>query len=131
MRRLSSKIEWQRAAGVAFLGAFLALPGSGAHAQKPPPPPKPGKIYPQAKDDRTPPARVIRLNPGQKKIDPKLLKTAPTVAQYVKAQAKQPRPRPVQRQISPAPPLPVGKSTGIVRPLPPARPVRPPAKAKR
>lgn len=129
--RYDSTSKSKRAALAFLLGAFVAPAGSAAYAQKPPPPPIKGKTYPKAKNDRLPPARIIQLNPGQKKIDPKLLKAAPTVHQFVKAKAKKPKARPVQRQISPAPPLPVGKSAGVVRPAAPAQRVNASAKPKK
>lgn len=121
----------RRAATAVLLGSFAALTASGAYAQKPPPPPIKGKIYPKAKDDRTPASRIIQLNPGQKKVDPKVLKTAPTIQQYAKIQAKKPKARPFQRQISPAPQLPIGKSAGVVRPGAPVKPSSTPVKPKK
>lgn len=130
-KRYDTKSPGKRTTATLLLGAWVALAASGAYAQKPPPPPIKGKTYPKAKDDRTPPARVIQLNPGQKKVDPKVLKTAPTVYQFSKATAKKPKVRPAQRMISPAPPLPVGKSSGVVRPSAPAKRSTTPAKPKR
>ena len=130
-KRSESKFPSTRTTAAFLLGTLVTLAAGGAYAQKPPPPPIKGKTYPNAKDDRTPPARVIQLKPGQKKIDPKVLKAAPTVSQFVKAKAKNPKARPVQRQISPAPPLPVGKSVGVVRPGAPVKPLSTPAQPKR
>ncbi len=123
--RNNRRVEAGTLRSTLLLGAVLAMVAGQVQAQKspppPPPPPKKGKVYPKAKDYGQP-ARILKLNPDQKKIDPKLLKTAPTVDQAMRQKLKG---KSVAKAAgTPGKPKPAGAPAGkTTRPA-----VKPPAK---
>src|SRR5688500_4621623 len=110
---------------LAVAALFVLLGGAGAAlGQGPPPaPPKDARKLPRQKPDTRPPPRIIRLKPGQTRITPDQLRSAPTPAQRAVQHRKNPTPRPVK----PAPPpmMAPGLSQYRLRNLPRARPPEP------
>lgn len=124
--RHNQGVEARRLRSALLLGAMLALVAGHAQAQKsappPPPPPKKGKVYPKAKD-YGPPARILKLDPEQKKIDLKLLKTAPTVNQAMRRKQAKAIAKRAGTPAKAKPTIATGKLTKLpVKPAPKAAP---------
>lgn len=84
-----------------LLGLALSAATTAALAQAAPPaPPKDAKKFRKA---AAPPmeGRVLHIEPGQKRVDPKVLKTAPTARQFAHRQKNAKAAKP-GRQLRPA-----------------------------